>query len=172
MRNLLILLVIITPKIIFGQEHSIEKILKSHFINLEHIECNYKQEKKLSMLSEPLISTGIFKYERNRNIIWEQQIPFKKTFSINDKSENKLDKHINQFITSIINGEILEDKRLEVIYSQKNDNYMIVMIPKKGVIKKRIKKITLTFRKKIISLNRFEIIFKNSDVTNIKFYDN
>ena len=70
MRNILILLVILIPNIILGQAQSIEKILKDHFTNLNHIECNYKQEKELSMLNEPLVSTGIFKYEKEGNISW------------------------------------------------------------------------------------------------------
>ena len=66
----------------------------------------------------------------------------------------------------------MDDKKLEVIYSQNNDNYMIIMTPKKGAIKNKLKTINLTFRKKTISLSRLEIVFKNSDVTNIYFYEN
>lgn len=172
MRNLLILLVILIPNIMLGQEASIEKILKAHFTNLNHIKCNYKQEKELSMLNEPLISTGIFKYERQGSISWEQQMPFKETFLINEQSGNKLDKHINQFILSILSGDILDNNNLEVIYSENKDKYTIIMTPKKGTMKKKIKEIYITFRKKEISLSRVEIISQNSDVTRINFYDN
>ena len=92
MRNLLILLAILIPNIMLGQEQSIEKILKEHFTNLNYIECNYKQEKKLSMLNEPLISAGIFKYKKEGNISWEQHTPFKEIFLINGKPDNKFDK--------------------------------------------------------------------------------
>ena len=120
-----------------GQEQSIEKILKDHFINLNYIECNYTQEKKLSMLNEPLISAGIFKYEKEGNISWEQQTPFKETFLINGKSDNKFDKHINQFIMSILTGEILNDTKLEVSYLEDKQNYIVLMTPKKGEIRKK-----------------------------------
>ena len=172
MRNLLILFAILSSNILLGQEQSIEKILKAHFTNLNHIECNYKQEKELSMLNEPLISTGIFKYEKEGNISWEQQTPFKETFLINGKSDNKFDKHINQFILSILTGDILDDKKLEVSYSENKDNYTIIMTPKKGAMKKKIKEIHLAFRKIEISLSRLEIILQNSDVTRINFYEN
>jgi len=155
-----------------GQEQSIEKILKVHFTNLNYIECNYKQEKEISMLNEPLISTGIFKYEKEGNISWEQQMPFKETFLINKKSDNKLEKNINQFILSILTGDILDDKKLEVSYSENKDNYTIIITPKKGAMKKKIKEIHLAFRKIEISLSRLEIILQNSDVTRINFYEN
>ena len=172
MRNLLIFLAILSPNIMLGQEQSIDVILKAHFINLNHIECNYKQEKELSKLNKPLISTGIFKYEKEGNISWEQQMPFKETFLINEKSDNKLDKHINQFILSILTGNILNNSKLEVSYSENKDNYTIIMTPKKGAMKKKIKEIHLAFRKIEISLSRLEIILQNSDVTRINFYEN
>ena len=172
MRNLLILLAILSPNIMLGQEQPIDVILKVQFTNLNYNECNYKQEKELSKLNKPLISTGIFKYEKEGNISWEQQIPFKETFLINKKSDNKLDKHINQFILSILTGDILDDKKLEVSYSENKDNYTIIMTPKKGAMKKKIKEIHLAFRKIEISLSRLEIILQNSDVTRINFYEN
>ena len=172
MRNILILLIIFISNIMLGQEQSIEKILKAHFTNLNHIECNYKQEKELSMLNEPLISAGIFKYEKEGNISWEQQTPFKETFLINGKSNNKFDKHINQFIVSILTGNILNNNKLDVSYSEDELSYIIVMTPKKGAMKKKIKEIHLAFRKIEISLSRLEIILQNSDVTRINFYDN
>ena len=172
MRNLLILLAILIPKIMLGQEQSIEKILKSHFTNLNHIECNYKQEKELSMLNEPLISTGIFKYEKEGNISWEQQTPFKETFLINGRSDNKFGKHINQFIMSILTGDILNDTKLEVSYSEDEQSYIVVMTPKKGKMKKKLKEIILTFHKEIVTLSQLEIISQNEDVSRINFFDN
>ena len=172
MRNLLILLAILSHSIMLAQEKSIENILKSHFTNLNHIECNYKQEKKLSVLNEPLISAGIFKYEKGGDISWEQQTPFKENFLINGKSENKFDKHINQFIMSILTGDVLNDTKLEVSYSQDEKSYIVVMTPKKGAMEKKLKKIILTFHKKKVLLSQLEIISKNEDVSRINFFYN
>ena len=172
MRNLLILFAILISNILLGQEQSIEKILKAHFTNLNHIECNYKQEKELSMLNEPLISTGIFKYEKEGNISWEQQIPFKETFLINGKSDNKFDKYINQFIMSILTGDILNDTKLEVSYLEDEQSYIVVMTPKKGEMKKKLKEIILTFHKEIVTLSQLDIISQNGDVSRITFFNN
>ena len=172
MRNLLILLAILIPKIMLCQEQSIEKILKAHFTNLNYIECNYKQEKELSMLNEPLISTGIFKYEKEGNISWEQQTPFKETFLINGKSDNQFNKHINQFIMSILTGNILNDTKLEVSYSEDEQSYIVVITPKKGEMKKKLKEIILTFHKEIVALSQLDIISQNGDVSRINFFDN
>lgn len=172
MHNLLIFFAILSSNIMLGQEHSIEKILKIHFENLNHIECNYKQEKELSMLNEPLISTGIFKYEKNGNISWEQQTPFKETFLINRKSDNKLNKHINQFIMSILTGDILDDAKLEVSYSENEQSYIVMMTPKRGEMKKKLKEIILTFHKEIVTLSQLEIISQNEDVSRINFFNN
>ena len=172
MRNLLILLAILSPNLMLGQEQSIEVILKAHFTNLNHIECNYKQEKELSRLNKPLISTGIFKYEKEGNISWEQQIPFKETFLINGNSDNKFDKHINQFIMSILTGDILNDTKLEVSYSENKQSYIAVMTPRKSEMKKKLKEIILTFHKEIVTLSQLEIISQNEDVSRINFFDN
>ena len=170
MRNLLILLAILSSNIMLGQEHSIEKILKIHFENLKHIECNYKQEKELSMLNEPLISTGIFKYEKDGNISWEQQTPFKESFLINGKPDNKLNQHINQFIMSILTGDILNNPKLDVSYSEDEQSYLVVMTPKRGEMKKKLKEIILTFHKKIVTLSQLDIISQNGDVSRITFF--
>ena len=172
MRNLLTVLVILIPNIILGQDQSIERILKEHFTNLNYIECNYKQEKKLSMLNEPLISAGIFKYEKDGDISWEQQMPFKETFLINGKSDNKFDKNINQFIVSILTGNILNNTKLDVSYSEDEQSYIIVMTPKKGEMKKKLKEIILTFHKEIVTLSQLDIISQNGDVSRINFFDN
>ena len=84
------------------------------------------------MINEPLVSTGILNYEKGSNFIWTQETPFKQIYLINEKAKNKFDEYINKFIISIITGEILNDKKLEVIYSQNNDKYMIIMTPKQG----------------------------------------
>ena len=170
MRNLLILLVIIIPNIMLGQEQSIEKILKEHFTNLSFIECNYKQEKELSMLNEPLISTGIFKYEKEGDISWEQQTPFKEIFLINGKSDNTFDKHIKQFVMSILTGDILNDTKLAVSYSEGEQSYIVVITPKKGAIKKKLEEIILTFHKEIVTLSQLDIILQNGDVSRITFF--
>ena len=172
MRNLLIFLAILSPNIMLGQEQSIDVILKAHFINLNHIECNYKQEKELSKLNKPLISTGIFKYEKEGNISWEQQTPFKETFFINGKLDNKFNKHINQFIMTILTGDILNDPKLEVSYLEDEQSYIVVMTPKKGEMKKKLKEIILTFHKEIVRLSQLDIISQNGDVSRINFFDN
>jgi outer membrane lipoprotein-sorting protein len=172
MRNLLILLAILSPNIMLGQEQPIEKILKAQFANLNYIECNYKQEKEISMLNEPLISIGIFKYEKEGGISWEQHMPFKETFLINGKSDNTFDKHIKQFVMSILTGDILNDTKLAVSYSEGEQSYIVVITPKKGAMKKKLEEIILTFHKEIVTLSQLEIILQNGDVSRITFFDN
>ena len=172
MRNLLILLAILSPNIMLGQEQPIEKILKAQFTNLNYIECNYKQEKEISMLNEPLISIGIFKYEKEGGISWEQHMPFKEIFLINGKSDNTFDKHIKQFVMSILTGDILNNTKLEVRYSEDKQSYIVVMNPKKGELKKKLKEIILTFHKERVALSQLEIISQNEDVSRINFFDN
>jgi hypothetical protein len=170
--RILILLSTLLSNLAYSQDISIDIKLQEHFINLTHIECKYKQEKKLSMLNEPLISTGIFKYKKGGIISWEQQTPFKEIYLINNGTDNKFDKYINQFIISILTGKILNDKKLEVTYSEDVKNYFVLLIPKKGVMKKNIKDILLTFNKEIITLSQLEIVSENGDVNKINFFDN
>ncbi len=173
MKNkLLLILFSFMTSFLFCQNLSIQEKINAHFKNLTEIDCNYRQEKQLSMLKEPLISTGTFKYEKGGNVSWEQQTPFKETFLINGKSNNKLDKYINQFIMSILTGDILNDTKLEVSYSVAEQSYIVVITPKKGEMKKKLKEIILTFHKEIVTLSQLDIISQNGDVSRINFFDN
>jgi len=154
-----------------SQDTYIQKKIYSHFENLTIIECSYHQKKQLSMLKEPLISTGIFKYNKDGEISWEQETPFKEIFLINKDSDNKLDKYVSQFIMSILSGKILKDKKINVTYLEELDNYIVIINPIKDTIKSYIKSITLTFNKKNIALNKLEIISKNNDITIINFFN-
>lgn len=173
MKNkILILLSLLLSNSVFSQDISIKIQLEEHFTNLTYIECKYKQEKRLSMLSEPLISTGIFKYKKDEDIIWVQETPFKEIYLVSGKTDNKLNKYINQFIISILNGEILNDKKIKVTYSEDAKSYIVLLTPKKGVINKNIKDIVLTFNKTKVRLDQLEIFSQDGDVNKINFFDN
>lgn len=173
MHNIIILIIVIIPNIMLGQQTTIENILKDYFKELDKVECKYKQEKEMIMLKESLISTGIFQYQKGKGIIMQQESPFKEIYRINtDSEENKFERDINQFIISILNGKILENKNIDIKYSENKDQYLLIMKPKRGVIKRKIRKIDLIFTKEIISLERLEIALKNNDVTKINFYGN
>jgi len=165
----LLTLIIISQNIVLNQADPVETLLKAHFANLNHIECAYKQEKKISMLNKPLISTGVFKYEKEGQIIWEQEMPFKETFLIKKTNKNIIERHINEFIISIINGGILSNPKLEIHYSEDEISYVVSINPKKKSIAKTLKKIILTFQKEKIKLNQLEIIAQNGDINKITF---
>ena len=170
MKNkLLFILFSFMTSFLFCQNLSIQEKINAHFKNLTEIDCDYRQEKQLSMLKEPLISTGTFKYKKSGEIIWNQETPFKEKFFINQETENKFDKYINQFIISILSGEILTNKKLSIIYSEKENNFIVLITPKKGVMKKKIKNITLTFNKNKITLNKLELLSNDHDITTINF---
>jgi outer membrane lipoprotein-sorting protein len=170
MKNKLLIIVFsFMTSYLFCQNLSIQEKIDVHFQNLIEIDCKYRQEKQLSMLKESLISTGTFKYQKGGEISWNQQTPFKEIFLINKVSDNKFDKHITEFIISILSGEILKDKKLSVKYLEKIDNYIVVITPVKGAMKKKIKNITLTFTKNKIKLIRLEIISHDKDITIINF---
>ena len=170
MRNILILLII--PNVILGQAQNIEEILRSHFIELNNIECNYRQEKELSRISKPLISSGIFKYEKEGTISLQQQDPFKEIFILNKESKNRFDEYINQFIISILNGKILSNPELEINYQEDDETYIVEINPEKSKMRKNIKEIILTFHKEIVSLIQLKVISKNGDINKITFFDN
>lgn len=172
MHNLLIIFTVLLSSITISQEKNIETILKGHFKQLTIIECQYYQEKELSMITRSLISSGIFKYEKDGDIIWSQKEPFDEVYLISEKSNNKIDKYINRFIISIITGDILSDQTLATNYSESNKKYTISLIPKKGAMREKIKEIILIFNKEKISLNKLEVHSQNGDLTKINFYEN
>ena len=73
---------------------------------------------------------------------------------------------------SILTGDILNDTKLEVIYSEDEQRYIVVITPKKGEMKKKLKEIILTFHKEIVTLSQLDIISQNGDVSRITFFDN
>ena len=73
---------------------------------------------------------------------------------------------------SILTGDILNDTKLKISYSEDEQNYTALMTPKKGEMKKKLKEIILTFHKEIVTLIQLEIISQNGDVSRITFFDN
>ena len=170
MYKLLIISTFLLSSLMFGQEH-IEAILRNHLNQILTIECRYKQEKKISMIKSPLVSTGIFKYKKEGDIILEQKTPFKETYQITKDSKTQFDKYISLFLISILNGEILNNKNLNLVYSQNKSQYTVRITPKKNIMKERVNEVKLYFSKETISLNKLEVIFKNNDVTTINLYE-
>lgn len=169
--RLFILCFFLMPHLIFAQDVDlIKEKIESHFLDLDYIDCRYRQERQLSMIKDPLISTGRFKYEKGGTISLEQLTPFEETFFLNESTNNKLDKYISNFIISIVSGEILKNNKLDIQFLEDENNYIVSMSPNSGIMQKQLKHITLIFNQLTIELIELEMIAKNKDITTINFY--
>lgn len=174
--TLLIFLLSVFSLIIFGQENKndinqIKKRLESHFSEIKNINCKYKQERTLKMLTEPIISSGNFTFFKNKELTFFQKEPFLDTIILNSNNQIKEIKYLNEFILSIISGEIINDKKVEATYISNEEFYIINIIPKKGVITKKISHFKLSFLKS--NLNLAELLFYDIDnqLTKINFFE-
>ncbi len=155
---------------LFSIENSMKEDIKKHLQNLLYYECNYQQEKILSEVKDPLISTGELKYKQNEYLVMEQKTPFEEIYYLDKKNTNQINKKANQLIFELLNGDILENRNLIFKQTEKKDVFIINMTVEKGMLKKYIRQIDLFVSKKPIVIKKIQIETQNGDITKIDFY--
>ena len=147
------------------------------------ISASFTEEKFLSFMNEPQKSEGIFYYQKQDKMKWEQQKPFsyiilmnsgKVRIQDNGKEKNttgagKMMGKVNELMISMINGEIYKSDLFDITYFQTKTDYIAVMVPKNKRIANVYNKIEMAFNKASMSLAQL-IFFENTgDKSVMKF---
>lgn len=147
--------------------------------------ASFKQEKQVSFMKTPQLSSGFFYYQQTDKMRWEQKKPQEYVLLINDEKirikdngkekntagANKMMGKINTLMIGLINGEIFDDKAFSTKYFSIGDYYLVELTPKNKRLKSIFNTIELSFSKKTIRLK--ELVFNESsgDKTTMKFFN-
>ncbi|MCL2072944.1 MAG: outer membrane lipoprotein carrier protein LolA [Marinilabiliaceae bacterium] len=147
------------------EKKSIENKLIESSQNIKSLQCNFKQEKTSTLLTEKSVFTGKLSYNAPLFLKWEYNSPLDFALII-DKNEiyiqnengtnsnsNKMFKYLGEMIISVINGNILTDTKnfkTEYYNNEKDSETIIVkLIP----VQKRVKDIFSAIQIKIDTKN-------------------
>jgi outer membrane lipoprotein-sorting protein len=149
------------------------------------LECDFVQEKNLSVVAEQVISKGKFYFKKENQLRWEYTDPFSYIIIIRnneiyvkdeskeshfDAQSNKIFGEINHIIVGSIRGTILNDeKNFRVNFLEGNDLNMVRLYPKTPGLKNFFSEISIYFDRLDYTVTRFEILESSGDNTRIVF---
>lgn len=180
--------------IVFGQEDmtkvkDVQKFQKELFSSIEKtnsIQSSFIQEKHLSFFDDVIISKGQFSFKKENKLCWEYISPFKYLIIFNqqkifikdeektntfDTQSNKMFKQVNEMMTNVLRGKILENKDYDKEYYENDDFYYIKLYPTQTEVKKLLKEIHIHFSKKDFTVTKINMIEAGGDYTLISFSD-
>ena len=136
-------------------------------------------------MNEPQKSEGIFFYQKQDKMRWEQKNPFsyiilmnsgKVRIQDNGKEKNtagagKMMGKVNELMISMINGDIYKSDMFDITYFQSKTEYIAVMIPKSKRIANVYNKIEMAFNKTSKSLSQLVFFENTGDKSVMSFKD-
>ena len=154
--------------------------------SMKSMQCNFTQNKTMSMLAEPTVSKGRMCYVSPDKMKWEYTDPYpfaikvdgEKMTKIADGKEEILDtknrmyQGMMKIIMSSATGKNLFDKStFDVTISSDGNFWRADMKPKKSDMKRMFSTMTFYFEKKRDIINKVVLTEANGDNTTIQFTD-
>ena len=147
-------------------------------------ECDFEQEKFISVMSEKITSKGHFCFKKDNKLRWEYNTPFKYLIVINngkmfikdngkvskyDINSNKMFKSINEMMMSIVQGTLFSNKDYDVKYYENDKQYQLVLSPNKKGTKEFLKTINLFISKTDFAVTKVKMVEPGGDYTSLNF---
>ena len=159
--------------------------LQEKSANTKSISADFKEEKYLSFLKEPQKSSGIFYYQAQNKMRWEQKVPSEYIILINDDQirlqENGKEKNvgaakqmtskIKDLLLTLIKGDFHENKAFDAAYFQNNANYVVVLDLRNKKLSTVFDKIELRFSKQDLNLDQLTFFEKEGDKSVMIFFN-
>lgn len=148
------------------------------------IQCDFSQEKNMSMLSEKVISKGKFYFKKESKVRLEYLLPVKNLIVMNsgkmlmkdDKKTSQMDMHrskvfqqLNNIIVGSINGSLFTGKDFSVCLSESNSLVKVELKPLSKILKNFLSTIVLVMDKKDFTATRIEMNESSGDNTILSF---
>lgn len=150
---------------------------------VETISCNFIQHKTLSILSETIVSEGIFKLKGNNKLLWAYETPYLYKIIINgDKMEidnsdskmtfdtrsNRMFREISKIMIKSVDGSIVNDRSAFDIQLYENENHLLAELkPKTKELGALFEKINLQFNKSNYLVSQIKMYEELGDLTTI-----
>ena len=173
-----------TSKNLDKQAFDIKAHLNTMSENLKSISTEFSQNKKISFISEPLISKGKLIFVLKEGLIWEISTPFQSKTLVNKQGVFDLDTHPMQkkndpqmqaladIISLIFTGDFTDIETLFTVNNIQNSHqeaWQFTLEPKKAFIKKVLNYIS--FKGSQNQLSQVEIFDNENNKTQIDFMD-
>lgn len=152
--------------------------------NTQSIQCDFVQEKNLSMLSDKITSKGKFWFKKDNKVRMEYQQPSyyllvingtqikikdaQKENKVNGKS-NKLFEQINKITVDCVRGTVLDNADFSTKASENAQYYKLDMVPTNKAMKDYFSKIVLLVDKVDYSVSKITMEEQSGDDTTINF---
>lgn len=148
------------------------------------IQCDFVQDKNLSMLSDKIVSTGKFWFKRENMVRMEYEKPSYYLLIINGSNvktkdgqkenkvsakSNKVFEQVNKMMIDCVQGTALDNKSFTTRIFESSQNYMIELSPVTKNLQGIFKAINLTVDKKDYSVNKMDMLEQSGDNTVINF---
>ena len=159
--------------------------LESMSKTTQSIACDFIQEKELVVLSDKIISKGVFFFKKENNIRWEYIQPYRyliiisngQLFTRDDKNRklydiesNKMFREMNEFISGCIQGDILKnEKDYSAGYFESPDHYFIKLIPREEKMRQMLNEVHIWFDKNDLTVSGLKMVESGEDYTKITF---
>lgn len=150
----------------------------------QSIQCDFVQEKNLSMLSDKITSKGKFWFKRENKVRMEYQQPSYYLMVMNGKDirikdaqkeskmsgkNNKLFEQINKITVDCVRGTVLENTDFTTKAFENAQSYRLEMVPVNKAMAGYFKMITLLVDKKDFTVSGITMAEPSGDDTNISF---
>lgn len=161
---------------------SIEKTVST----VHTVTSEFRQERRLAMLKEPVVSTGRFYYEKPEKLRWEFLSPDQSGFFVNGKVAKQwkgknnppeaFDLQQSPVIRLIVDQLLAWTKadfawieQRYIISVAKEDPIVLKLVPRSSKEKKYIDRILVSFEAETHYTNAVDIVEKSGDSTHIGF---
>ncbi|HNR27165.1 MAG TPA: outer membrane lipoprotein carrier protein LolA [Bacteroidales bacterium] len=169
----------VIPQTVENRHHMMVALKSIHTL-----ECEFQQEREVTILAEKGISRGKLAYEKNKALLWQYQVPDYSGFLLRGKEMTILDpsgkplrdagsaglfRHIGTIILMGIEGSILEDRELFVPECIPSEDYIhIRLIPSQREMKRLFTDLELFFRKEDYVIQTVVINETSGDKTTVR----
>lgn len=157
--------------------------LRSSLAEMTSIRGDIRQEKSFAFLTEKLVSTGYFIYQKENRLRWEFTDPIDYVILINGNSmrlkeegEEKKYKGMNQILRQVkeiilgcIDGSIMTNADYHAGFSANDETVRIQLRPKARNLKEFIEQIEVQFGKEQSMLQEVTLTDPSGDRTEIHF---
>jgi len=148
------------------------------------IQCDFTQEKTMSMLTEKLLSKGRFYFERNNKVRLEYTSPAPSTIVMNggkllvkdskkttltDIHKNRAFQQLNNIIVGSINGNLFSSKDFNSKFYESATQWKVEMVPGNKTMRNFISTIVIVLEKKDCTATRIEMNEPGGDSTVLSF---
>jgi outer membrane lipoprotein carrier protein len=166
----------------------IKNNIKNKNTQIQTLICPFVQTKKMAVLKEDNVMSGMMYYKRPNQFRWEYtgdkpfvfvQIGEKCYTKVNDRvteiKENgaRQFKEISKLVIASMNGDILENtKNFKTEFLHNNNMVIVTLIPTQKAMQNALSKIILHFSKTTQLVTKIEIFEGSDDITIIQFENN